>query len=75
MDENGIIPEELEQYLKERSSIKPREIGGRKPFWSMLYLIPTFHNPTGVCLSASMSMAILCLVQIVFSISYSSINV
>ncbi|CAI7997374.1 Aromatic-amino-acid aminotransferase 1 [Geodia barretti] len=53
MDENGIIPEELEQYLKERSSIKPREIGGRKPFWSMLYLIPTFHNPTGVCLSAT----------------------
>ena len=54
MDENGIIPEELEQYLKERSSIKPREIGGIKLFWSMLYLIPTFHNPTGVCLSASM---------------------
>ena len=60
MDENGIILEQLEQCVKERLSIRPRETEGRKSFWSMLYLIPTFHNPTGLCLSQGMLCCILC---------------
>jgi DNA-binding transcriptional MocR family regulator len=51
MDEEGIIPEELERCVKARLSDRGREVGGNRPFWSMVYLIPTFHNPTGVCLS------------------------
>lgn len=51
MDDDGLIPEELEKTIQAHLSIKPREMKGNKPFWSMLYLIPTFHNPTGTCLS------------------------
>ena len=51
IDGDGIIPDKLEQSLEAHMSMKPRELGRNKPFWSMLYLIPTFHNPTGVCLS------------------------
>lgn len=45
MDEYGIIPEELER------SLQSRVLGGKGVFSSMLYLIPTFHNPTGISLS------------------------
>lgn len=51
MDKQGIIPEELETALQSHyQSHPPRELTQRKPFWSMLYIMPTFHNPTGVCL-------------------------
>lgn len=50
MDEYGVIPEELEKALEANKSHRPREITQRKPFWSLLYLMPTFHNPTGICL-------------------------
>lgn len=39
MDENGIIPEELEKILKEDNKVK------------MLYTISTFQNPSGITLS------------------------
>ena len=55
VDGDGIVPEELEKRLEAHLSTRPREVGGNKPFWSMLYLIPTFHNPTGVCLSPGTS--------------------
>ncbi len=38
MDENGMIPEDLEDKIKKHSP-------------KMVYLIPTFHNPTGRTLS------------------------
>jgi GntR family transcriptional regulator/MocR family aminotransferase len=38
MDEDGLIVEEVEKALKQYS---PR----------LIYTIPTFHNPTGICLS------------------------
>lgn len=40
MDENGMLVEHLEQLLQ---TSRPR----------LIYTIPTFHNPTGSCLSAS----------------------
>ncbi|MCF6464927.1 aminotransferase-like domain-containing protein [Clostridium sp. Cult2] len=39
IDENGMIIEELEKALKENSNVK------------MIYTIPDFQNPTGVCMS------------------------
>jgi len=52
MDEQGIIPEELEKVLQSHhQSHPPPEPTEKKPFWSMLYCMPTFHNPTGICLS------------------------
>ena len=54
IDGNGIIIHDLEQSLEAHLSTRPRDVGGNKPFWSMLYLIPTFHNPTGACLSPGM---------------------
>ncbi len=44
MDENGLIPEELEETLTRLES-------QGKPV-KFLYTIPNFHNPAGVCLSA-----------------------
>ena len=54
MDEDGIIPEKLEEAIVARLSHKPRELSAHKPYWSMLYLISTLHNPTAACLSPGM---------------------
>ena len=50
MDEEGIIPDALEKSIEANMSSRPA-VGSLHPFWAMVYLIPTFHNPTGVCLS------------------------
>ena len=47
VDGEGIIPDILEEKVKIRYSKRPK----KKPFWSLLYVVSTFHNPTGVCLS------------------------
>ena len=73
VDGDGIVPEELEKRLEAHLSTRPREVGGNKPFWSMLYLIPTFHNPTGVCLSPGTSACTCtctCLTQYMSNIQY-----
>ena len=54
IDEDGIIPEKLEEAVVARLSHKPRELSAHKPFWSLLYLISTLQNPTGACLSPGM---------------------
>lgn len=51
VDDEGIVPSELEKVLQAHQDYRPRELTERKPFWAMLYLIPVYHNPTGVCLS------------------------
>ena len=51
MDEDGIIPEELERNIQRHLSSQSKEINEKTPFGSMLYLMPTFHNPTGVSLA------------------------
>ena len=50
MDDRGVIPEELEKILEANKDHKPRELTDRKPYWSLLYVLTTFHNPRGVCL-------------------------
>ena len=54
MDAEGIIPEELERNIQAHLSSQSKEINEKNPFWSMLYLMPTFHNPTGVSLTPGM---------------------
>ena len=44
MDEDGLIPEALEDAI-----VATKAAGGRIKF---LYTIPNYHNPAGVCLSA-----------------------
>ena len=55
IDGEGIIPDELERRLETYQLTRAKERGKGQPFSSMLYLIPTFHNPTGACLSPGMS--------------------
>ncbi|XP_065885849.1 uncharacterized protein [Dysidea avara] len=51
-DSEGIIPSSLEETITSHNS-KPatRQLTEAKPYRGMIYLIPTFHNPTGKCLS------------------------
>lgn len=50
-DNDGVIVDELDQLLVKYSQ-KKRCVSKQKPFWAMVYLVPTFHNPTGTCLSS-----------------------
>ena len=47
-----MIPEELEKVLEANKDYRPRELTPAKPFWAILYLMPTYHNPCGYCLPA-----------------------
>ena len=47
-----MIPEELEKVLEANKDYQPRDITPAKPFWAILYIMPTFHNPCGYCLPA-----------------------
>lgn len=50
-DENGIVTSELEKMLQmfyPKDGFVPSK---QKLYWSMLYLIPCFQNPTGCCTS------------------------
>ncbi|XP_065886332.1 uncharacterized protein [Dysidea avara] len=51
-DPEGIIPSALEETVTSHNA-KPatRPLTETKPYRGMMYLIPTFHNPTGKCLS------------------------
>ena len=50
MDDKGIIPEELEKLIEAHKDYRPRELTEKKPYWSLLYALTTFHNPRGMCL-------------------------
>ena len=55
MMKDGVDTEMLEEaikteFVKNKIKEKKNETG---KFWAMLYTIPTYHNPTGVCLSYS----------------------
>ena len=63
VDEEGIIPSELEKVLQAHQDYRPREPTERKPYWAMLYLIPVYHNPTGVCLSPGVLCACVCFIR------------
>lgn len=51
-DDEGVDVEMLDELLIECSQ-KKCQVTIQKPFWAMVYLVPTFHNPTGRCLSMS----------------------
>ena len=55
-DSDGIIPSALEETVTSQNS-KPatRPLTEARPYRGMIYLIPTFHNPTGKCLSPGKS--------------------
>jgi len=55
MDENGLIPEELEKAIIQLQS------NGVMP--DMLYTIPNFHNPTGITLPEARRMQIIAIAQ------------
>lgn len=52
MDKDGIDPDALEAAIEShhaaRQQWRPTPL---RPYWAMLYLVPQFQNPTGVCLS------------------------
>ncbi|XP_065885077.1 uncharacterized protein [Dysidea avara] len=51
-DEEGIIPSALEEAIVQHNATHAtRPLTETKPYRGMIYLIPTFHNPTGKCLS------------------------
>ena len=50
MDENGIVPEELEKVIEANKDYRPREITEKKPYWGILYVLANFQNPRGMCL-------------------------
>lgn len=51
-DEQGIIPEALEEAVSLQSTKHAtRPLTEDKPYRGLVYLIPTFDNPTGRCLS------------------------
>ena len=52
MDDNGMVPKALERAIKENSGGIPQVITAAKPYWAMVYMMPTFQNPTGFCLSS-----------------------
>ena len=54
MDDKGIIPEELEKMIEANKDYKPREMTDKKPYWSLVYALTTFHNPRGMCLPQGM---------------------
>jgi len=50
-DEEGIIPSALEKaVIQHNATHTARPLTETKPYRGMIYLIPTFHNPTGKCL-------------------------
>ena len=52
MNSQGVCPDALEEALKSHSdSFKQWNETRPRPYWAMVYLMPTFHNPTGYCLS------------------------
>lgn len=51
-DEEGIIPAALEEaIILQSTKCAARPLTENKPYRGLIYLIPTFDNPTGRCLS------------------------
>lgn len=50
MDDQGIIPDELEKVIEANKDYRPRELTDRKPYWGIIYALANFQNPRGMCL-------------------------
>lgn len=51
MDSNGVNTDEFRKIASRTKNEKLYEVTENKPYWSLFYSIPTFHNPTGTLLS------------------------
>ncbi|RDD45396.1 Aromatic-amino-acid aminotransferase 1 [Trichoplax sp. H2] len=51
MDDNGMIIDKLEEKIRSIGSSLTKSDDSDKPYSAMVYIIPTFQNPTGRCLS------------------------
>ena len=51
MEEDGPDMTKLEKQLTELRSGSKFKPTPRRPFWSLMYLIPDHHNPTGTSIS------------------------
>ncbi|XP_013405100.1 uncharacterized protein YER152C, partial [Lingula anatina] len=60
-DEKGTNVEEFEKILKteKEKHRHTRELGPKRLFWSMLYLIPTYNNPTGRVMAPDRCMSLI----------------
>ncbi len=48
MDDEGIIPDALEQAILANKDYHPRQLTEKKPFWGIIYVLSCFHNPRGI---------------------------
>ena len=48
-DAEGVDCGALDQLLGEHKSKSTMTVDEKHPFWSMVYLIPTYNNPRGMC--------------------------
>lgn len=51
IDENGMVIDELQKLIENLQNSFPNDRPKEKPYNAMVYIIPTFQNPTGRCLS------------------------
>ncbi|EDV28145.1 uncharacterized protein TRIADDRAFT_53439 [Trichoplax adhaerens] len=54
-DNEGIQIDTLEESLKIHKAKSNHVVSEAQPFWSIIYLIPTFNNPKGFCVSPERS--------------------
>ena len=62
VDDTGVDPAVFESFLQKYQSTSSQEdkdcAQAKREFSSLIYLIPTYHNPMGHCLSAGNAMSI-----------------
>ena len=51
-DDFGVDPAVLESFLQKHKTNAVQNSGEKREFSSLIYMIPTYHNPKGHCLSA-----------------------
>jgi DNA-binding transcriptional MocR family regulator len=51
MDEEGMKADQLEAKISQERLKRGQDGDEDGRFWALLYLVPTFHNPTGSCTS------------------------
>jgi len=49
LDDDGLDTDDLESKLTSAKKLSNHRYSEKKPYWAMLYLVPIYHNPTGVC--------------------------
>ena len=47
MDNQGLIPDGLEEVIEANKNYRPRILTEDKPYWAILYVLSSFQNPCG----------------------------